>query len=145
MATKTVAHLLLETMAPGADENPPSRGIGNQADGRDQSRHELQRPVPPVANQGDANGDDQRMAYAARLDLDQRSVDPFSLPDFNRLVRTRMLGGVGRAGEIPALTRFGGARNARNLDRYFRNTRSAAIKAIKHTNHKVTGPAGPVN
>jgi hypothetical protein len=41
------------------------------------------------------------MAYAARLDLDQRSVDPFSLPDFNRLVRTRMLGGVGRAGEIP--------------------------------------------
>jgi len=33
-------------------------------------------------------------------------VGTFSLPCFNRLVRTRMLGGVGRAGEKLALTRL---------------------------------------
>jgi len=57
------------------------------------------------------------------LVFDQRTLVPFSLgaswmtenagnagavssTSFNRLVRTRMLGGVGRAGEIPALTRL---------------------------------------
>ena len=47
------------------------------------------------------------MAVSTGSGVDQRSVGTFSLPCFNRLVRTRMLGGVGRAGVIPALTRLG--------------------------------------
>ena len=47
------------------------------------------------------------MVSGAGFGVDQGSVGTFSLPCFNRLVRTRMLGGVGRAGEMPALTRLG--------------------------------------
>ena len=39
--------------------------------------------------------------------MQESRLGTFSLPCFNRLVRTRMLGGVGRAGVMPTLTRLG--------------------------------------
>src|SRR5689334_18589001 len=106
MAATTNSHVLLETVALRENENQTPHRLGDQRQRRDQSRHEFQRPVLHVANESNADGPVQRMATTTRLGLDQRSLGPFSLPCFNRLVRTRMLGGVGSAGGIPALTRL---------------------------------------
>lgn len=50
-----------------------------------------------------------RVVKTARLRSRSKITGPVFITCFNRLVRTRMLGGVGRAGAIPALTRL--ARN----------------------------------
>ncbi|MDY0390937.1 MAG: hypothetical protein RBQ88_08455 [Desulfobulbus oligotrophicus] len=56
---------------------------------------------------------DQSMAQGSRLAFYQRSVGKHALPGYgsvthgNRLVRTRMPGGVGAGGEIPTATRLG--------------------------------------
>ena len=106
MAAATVADLLLETVALGANQNPSSRRAWGEPEASDHRRCEFERTALHVANQGDANGHVQRVAQGTRLSLNQRTVEPFSLPCFNRLVRTRMLGGVGSAGAKPALTRL---------------------------------------
>jgi len=65
-----------------------------------------------VADIGHADRDDQQVACETGSIICQRSMGENSLPGYgpvgslNRLVRTRMLGGVGRAGEKPALTRL---------------------------------------
>ena len=52
------------------------------------------------------------MAQGSRLSICQRTVGEHSLPGYgpvvsvNRLVLTRMLGGVGAGGEKPPATRF---------------------------------------
>ena len=52
------------------------------------------------------------MASGTGADLNQRTVGAYPLPGYgpavfvNRLMRTRMLGGVGRGGEKPPLTRL---------------------------------------
>lgn len=106
MAATTVTDLLLETMALAADQDQSSRLVGDRPAASDHCRCEFERTVLHVANQGDADGDVQPVAQGTRLGLNQGTMVPFSLPCFNRLVRTRMLGGVGSAGEIPALTRL---------------------------------------
>ena len=66
-----------------------------------------------VADIGNADRNDQQVACETGSIICQRSMGEYSLPDYgpvislNRPVRTRMPGGVGRAGEKPALTRFG--------------------------------------
>ena len=65
------------------------------------------------------------MAGSTGSGAEQRSVGTFSSPCFNRLVRTRMLGGVGRAGVMPTLTRLGCSPDAAN--RY-----SERIELIPH-------------
>jgi hypothetical protein len=68
---------------------------------------------------------EQRLAQRTRFSFSPRPLDCVSLsewlvqPVMNRPVRTRTLGGVGRAGETPALTRLGTQtyRNAPNLTR----------------------------
>jgi hypothetical protein len=88
----------------------------------DQARYQpeaghLHRPEPQGTiqarqNLGDPVGYDQQMAEESRSGVSQRPVGEDTLSGYgpvthgNRLVRTRLLGGVGRAGERPALTRF---------------------------------------
>ena len=66
-----------------------------------------------VSHFGYPIGHDQSMAQGARVAFCQRSVGKHPLPGYgsvasgNRLVRTRMLGGVGAGGENPPATRFG--------------------------------------
>ena len=65
-----------------------------------------------VAYTGDPVGHDQSMAQESRFAFCQRSMGTHPLPGYgsvahgNRLVRTRMLGGVGAGGEIPPATRL---------------------------------------
>ncbi|SHO52022.1 hypothetical protein SAMN02745220_04328 [Desulfopila aestuarii DSM 18488] len=65
-----------------------------------------------VAYTCDTLGHDQSMAQGSRFAFCQRSMGKHPLPGYgsvalgNRLVRTRMLGGVGAGGEIPPATRF---------------------------------------
>lgn len=60
---------------------------------------------------GNPVGHDHPMAQGSGFAVCQRFVGEYPLPGYgpvtpgNRLVRTRMPGGVGRAGERPALTR----------------------------------------
>lgn len=76
-------------------------------------RLEPQGTISTRQDTGNPVGDDQQMAEESRSAICQRSMGEKSLLRYgavahgNRLVRTRMLGGVGRAGVIPALTRFG--------------------------------------
>ena len=96
MAKVTTTDLLLETMALAADENASSRRARGEPKARNHGRCEFERTLLHVAHEGDADGHVQRMARRTRLGLEQRTLVPFSLPDFNRLVRIRMLGGAGR-------------------------------------------------
>ena len=65
-----------------------------------------------IAYLGDLIGHDQSMAQGSRFAFYQRSMGKHPLPGYgsvahgNRLVRTRMLGGVGAGGEIPPATRL---------------------------------------
>ena len=93
-------------MAVAAHQDQPSGHPGRQFKGSDQNRRQLERALRHVADTDYADGDEQRVVKSAGFGVDQRPVGTFSLPCFNRLVRTRMLGGVGRAGEKLALTRL---------------------------------------
>ena len=72
-----------------------------------------QGAVATIPNDGDANGDDQRLAQGSMASVCQRTVGSHSLPGYgpvisvNRPVRTRMPGGVGAGGEKPPATRLG--------------------------------------
>jgi len=107
MATAAHALLLLETVALATHQDQSSGQSGRQPKGSDQNRRELERALRHVADTDHANGDEQRVVKSAGLGVDQRTVGTFSLPCFNRLVRTRILGGVGRVREKLALTRLG--------------------------------------
>ena len=60
MAASARAHVLLETVAPHANEDQPSSGAGGwQADG-DPDGVQQQELLAPVASAGNAGGDDER-------------------------------------------------------------------------------------
>jgi len=84
-------------------------------------RHESKRTLEALTHAGHPVGHDQSMAQASRFAVCQRSVGKHPLspsrgygtgPGYgsvalgNRLVRTRMPGGVGAGGEIPPATRL---------------------------------------
>jgi len=85
---------------------------GNVASGSHLSGHQPQRAMALVPDVDDANGDDQQMAQGSRSSICQRTVGSHSLPghgpviSVNRLVRTRMTGGVGRGKEKVLLIRL---------------------------------------
>jgi len=106
MATAAHALLLLETVAMAAHQDQPPGQFGRQLKGSDQNRRQFERALRHVAHTDYADGDEQRVVKSAGLGVDQRPVGTSSLPCFNRLVRTRMLGGVGRAREKLAFTRL---------------------------------------
>ena len=72
-------------------------------------------------NFGHPIGNDQPMAEGSGSVVCQRAVGEHSLPRYgavalgNRLVRTRMLGGVGAGGEKPPATRFERSRYAAEI------------------------------
>ena len=116
MATPTGAHVLLETVATDAHEGTQSSGAGHGQASGDFDGDQQQELLASVEIIGDANGDDERMAQNAGLGeyscaLDEGAGIRLTIHRcsalVNRPVRTRMPGGVGRAGETPALTRFG--------------------------------------
>jgi len=76
------------------------------------SRFEPERSLEISPYLGDPLGNDQPMAQGSRFAFCQRSMGTYPLPGYgsvalgNRLVRTRMPGGVGAGGEIPPATRL---------------------------------------
>ncbi len=68
-----------------------------------------------VQNTGNPIGDDQQMVQGSGSIICKRSMGEHPLPGYgsvtlgNRLVRTRLLGGVGRGREILPLTRLDGS------------------------------------
>lgn len=108
MDTAAHTHVLLETMAQAAHPYPQS----------DQARHqdiyscmpwvELEGAIPAGKNACHAIGNNQQVAGATGARLRKGTVDQVSLRLMNRLVRTRMLGGVGPPALITASSTFFG-------------------------------------
>ena len=107
MAASASAHVLLETVARNANAGAKSSGAGNgQANGAHDGG-QWQGLLATVANAGHANRDDKRLVartglgqYPCALDEGARLRLRLLLCSalMNRRVRTRMPGGVGRAG-----------------------------------------------
>jgi len=104
LAEKAIAHVLLQTVAPGKNQGAGTPQTGNIASGSYLSDHQPQRAMAPIPDFGNANGHDQHMAQGSRASICQRTVGEPSLPGYspvisvNRPVRTRMPGGVGAGG-----------------------------------------------
>ena len=112
LAAPQGAYVLLETVAL----------LSYQGSRAHQARHllaccylgwiEPERPLEIIPYLGDPFGHDQSMAQGSRFAFYQRFMGKHPLPGYgsvasgNRLVRTRMLGGVGAGGEIPPATRL---------------------------------------
>lgn len=79
---------------------------------QDIGRQESKRTLEALPHVGHPVGYDQSMAQVSRFAVCQRSVGKHPFPGYgsealgNRLVRTRMPGGVGAEGEIPPATRL---------------------------------------
>ena len=107
MAAPARAHVLLEAVARHTHAGATSSGPGN---GKAIGAHDggqQQRLLATVADAGYANRDDKRLVARAGLGQYPCAVDegarlrlriPLCSALMNRLVRTRMPGGVGRAG-----------------------------------------------
>jgi len=97
---------LLSHQGSGADEARNSPAYCNL------SRNESEGTLATVPDAGNPDGHDQSMAQGSRFALCQRSVGEHPLPGYgsvasgNRLLRTRMIGGVGRGREKLPLTRL---------------------------------------
>ena len=119
MVAKQGATLLLETV--GKAESPKTQpdSAGNSAGKGSHGQPESERPVADESYLNRLRGAEQRMAGPARRPVDRNPVDQHSvsgrsgkgsseesMTDGNRPVRTRMPGGVGGAGSIPAPTRL---------------------------------------
>ena len=70
--------------------------------GRSQPRLLSQRPLAHVRQPSDPNGHVHRMAASPRSTKPRRTLDTVCSEEMNRLVRTRMPGGVGGARSKPA-------------------------------------------
>src|SRR5439155_4408818 len=84
-------------------QSPGAAQVGDGSQDGDPHGAEPQRSVAFVTDSRDSDRDDQPVAYGdARARLDTYPLDLTSLSDLNRLVRTRMLGGVGAGeGDLP--------------------------------------------
>jgi len=104
LAEKAIAHVLLQTVAPGKNQGAGTPQTGNVASCSHFSGHQSQRTMALIPDVGNANGHNQQMAQGARSSICQRTVGEPSLPGYspvnsvNRPVRTRMPGGVGAGG-----------------------------------------------
>ena len=104
LAEKAIAHVLLQTVAPGKNQGAGTPQTGNVASCSHVSGHQPQRTMALIPDFGNANGHDQHMAQGSRASICQRTVGEPSLPGYspvisvNRPVRTRMPGGVGAGG-----------------------------------------------
>ena len=105
--------MLLETVALCAHQNLQSDEAWHAPRCRHPYESESQRPLERFQDLSDTNGHDQPMVEGPRTDICQRTMGETSLPGYgpvgsvNRLVRTRLPGGVGAGGEKPPATRFG--------------------------------------
>ena len=103
LAASSAAHVFLEAVAVRANQSPGAAQTGDGQENGDPHRAESQRSMASVPDARDADRDDQSMAFGnPRPRLDSRPLDLTSLSNLNRLVRTRMLGGVGAGeGDLP--------------------------------------------
>ena len=88
--------LLLETVALRADEGSQAAGAGSQTGHGDQARGQSQIVLADVTDTGDALRDAQQLAGRTGITLISSTLVRTSSTSENRLVRIRMLGGVGR-------------------------------------------------
>ena len=79
MAAPKDAHVLLETVALGADEGAASAGAGGEQAAGDPDEYQQQELLTFIEDESDANGDDQRLAerrglgqYPGALDASAR-------------------------------------------------------------------------
>ena len=119
MAANASAALLLETVGETANPKTQSTSAGNSEGKGSHGKPESERAVAIVSYHDCQRGPEQRMVGKTRRPVHRKPVDqhsvserprkgssPETMTDGNRPVRTRMPGGVGGAGSIPAPTRF---------------------------------------
>jgi len=108
MAETTATHVLFKTMAQTTYAYSQANQFGCTIGFSDWYWHEFKRLLSAGENQGCPDGNQQSVAGKARLSINQAKVDHLPLSKWlvNRPVRSRMQGGVGRAGEKPAFTRL---------------------------------------
>jgi cytochrome c5 len=113
LVEKAFAHVLLQAVAQGKNQSAGASQTGYVAPYGHLCGNQPQRAVATIPDVGNANGHDQRLGQGSRASICQRAVGSHSLPGYgpvisvNRLVRTRMPGGVGAGGEKPPATRLG--------------------------------------
>jgi len=98
-------HVLLEAVALCADQGATPVGVGHLQTSGAPHRHQQQKRLAAVEDTGDPQRDDQRRVEATGIDQLSRPLDKgaglrlifVGVRVLNRPVRTRMLGGVGRA------------------------------------------------
>jgi hypothetical protein len=93
----SVADVLLETVALRADEGGQAPGAGRQFRLGDQARDQSQVVLADVSDTGDAVRDAKPLAGRTGITFISSTLVRASSTSKNRLVRTRLLGGVGAA------------------------------------------------
>ena len=102
MAQTQIAYVLLETMEASSDQDQEPPQAGNLPESSPGCRAQQERTMETRTYTGNPDRYDQSMAQGSRFSICQRTVGEHPLPGYgpvvsvNRLVRTRMLGGVGR-------------------------------------------------
>ena len=89
--------VLLETVATSPHQGAAPRASGRESGHGDQTRGQSQKLLAVVSDTRHANRDAQPVARATRTAFAQTTLVRPRSASRNRLVRTRMLGGVGRA------------------------------------------------
>lgn len=95
MDSKKDEDVLLENVAQTENQNKESPETRRMAGQRDKPRNEPKRLLALIAIAGDTNWNDHGVACKTRSDISQRAMGFDTLSTMNRVVRSRMLRGVG--------------------------------------------------